>query len=83
MSAIEFRELLKSMPFHPLRIHLSNGATHEVRHPELVIVQRTTIWLHVVTQELPKNVAAKWWIISLLHIVQIEFLSPASRSSSN
>ena len=31
-------ELLAQRPFHPFRLVLSNGHTHDVRHPEMLLV---------------------------------------------
>jgi hypothetical protein len=38
MTSEDLIELLAERPFIPLRIHLSNGRTHEIRHPEMAIV---------------------------------------------
>ncbi|MGB2984729.1 MAG: hypothetical protein WBE26_02505 [Phycisphaerae bacterium] len=39
----EVRELLRKEPFQPFRIHLSNGETYEVRHPEFAALTRTSV----------------------------------------
>jgi hypothetical protein len=31
-------ELLEERPFVPLRLHLSDGRKHEIRHPEMAVV---------------------------------------------
>lgn len=38
MNADAIREFLRREPFEPFVIRLSNGETHEVRHPECLIV---------------------------------------------
>ncbi len=38
MTPEEFEDYLKRQPFMPFRIHMSNGRTHDVRHPEIAIV---------------------------------------------
>lgn len=38
MKAEDLIELLEERPFSPIRVHLSNGRTHEIRHPEMAIV---------------------------------------------
>jgi hypothetical protein len=38
MTKSELIEMLAERPFTPLMIHMSNGRTHEVRHPENAIV---------------------------------------------
>jgi hypothetical protein len=39
----EFRNHLRKRPFVPFRVHLSNGDTYDVRHPELAIVSAREI----------------------------------------
>jgi hypothetical protein len=38
MTKSELVEMLAERPFTPMLIHMSNGRTHEVRHPENAIV---------------------------------------------
>jgi hypothetical protein len=38
MNADAIREFLRRQPFEPFVIRMSNGETHEVRHPECLIV---------------------------------------------
>jgi hypothetical protein len=38
MTADSIREFLRREPFEPFVIRMSNGETHEVRHPECLIV---------------------------------------------
>ena len=47
MTSEELIEQLAERPFRPVRIHLSNGRTHEVRHPEMAIVGEDVIALGV------------------------------------
>jgi hypothetical protein len=41
MTADSIREFLRREPFDPLVIRLSNGESHEVRHPECLMVLKT------------------------------------------
>ena len=43
MLAEEFRQLLTTRPFAPLRVHLSDGVSYEIRHPEQVLISRQRI----------------------------------------
>jgi hypothetical protein len=38
MTRNELVEILEERPFRPLLLHMSNGRTHEIRHPENAIV---------------------------------------------
>ena len=44
MNAEAIRDLLKRQPFRPFVIHLSNGETYEVRHPEFAMPTRWRPW---------------------------------------
>ncbi|MEQ8848456.1 hypothetical protein [Botrimarina sp.] len=56
MRAEELIELLEERPFFPLRIHMSNGRTHEIRHPEMAIVGQgvVAIGVHTEGEKLPR-----------------------------
>jgi hypothetical protein len=70
MKSEELTELLEERPFNPLVIHMSNGRTHEIRHPENAIVGDYHVALLVVRngQELIR-------VISLPHINEVEPLA--------
>ena len=40
-------ELLAERPFVPIRLHMSNGRTHTINHPELAIVGVGTVAIGV------------------------------------
>jgi hypothetical protein len=40
MRAEEITQLLRRRPFQPFRIHATTGQHYDIRHPEVVIVQR-------------------------------------------
>ncbi len=69
MRAEELRELLKQAPFQPIRLHLSNGATVDIRHPDMAIVSRSLVAIGVPGES---DVADHIVHFNLLHIVQIE-----------
>ena len=43
MSSSQLREWIHAVPFRPFSIELSSGSRIDVRHPELAIVQQTTL----------------------------------------
>lgn len=43
MNMESIREWLNRRPFEPFVLRLSNGETHEVRHPENVVLLKTRI----------------------------------------
>jgi hypothetical protein len=43
MNAETIREYLRREPFEPFFIRMSNGETHEIRHPECALLMRTRV----------------------------------------
>jgi len=64
-------ELLEERPFVALRLHMSNGRVHEVRHPENAIVGENVVALGVPQ---PDSEFPRIRLISLPHINEAEQL---------
>lgn len=75
MKAEDLIELLEERPFVPLRLHMSNGRTHEVRHPEMAIVGEEVVALGVQREgsDYPRI-----RLVSLQHINEVEQISSGS-----
>ena len=67
--------LLRQSPFQPFRLLVSTGIAHEVRHPELAMVGRSTLTIEFPAADAPALTAHRRVVIALLHIVQVEFLA--------
>jgi hypothetical protein len=39
----DIRDFLQRKPFQPLRVTLTDGRTYEVRHPEMMMVGRSSV----------------------------------------
>jgi len=74
---------LRQMPFRPLRLLLTTGVVHEIRHTELALAGRSTLTLEFPGMEFPIPVATRLLVIALLHIVQIEIIEPVASPSTN
>jgi hypothetical protein len=70
MNMETIQELLRRQPFEPFQIRLSNGETHQVRHPENVAVAKTRI--AIAYPEADRIV-----LCSLVHINSIEAVRAA------
>lgn len=78
MSPEDIQRVLHQRPFQPFRVELSNGDVYVVRHPELVIVGRTSMVIGQPAPDLPETIYSNFDIISLLHINTIK---PVSREA--
>lgn len=59
-------EVLARRPFRPLRVHLTDGASYDVRHPEQVSVGFTVM---SVALEQNEELVIHW--LSLIHLTRI------------
>ena len=78
----ELVALLKKEPFEPFRIHLTNGQSHDIRHPEIMAVGRSIAWVHTPAKNVATAVAERRVFVSLIHIVWGEPLEPAKKTAS-
>ena len=77
MTAQDITKLLERTPFVPLRLHLSNGQTFEVKHPDFIWVFPSRLELAVPASE-ESRIMDHAEHISLPHIARIEEISVAA-----
>jgi hypothetical protein len=66
MNKEDLELILRRRPFTPIRLHFSNGATHEVTHPDSVLVSDRVAAIAI---------GDSIWMVAMMHIVEIEPLS--------
>ena len=71
MSPIDLSQALRRRPFEPFRIQVSDGTTHDVRHPELVMVGLNAVSIGVPAAGLPYPVYERMETVSLAHVVKL------------
>jgi hypothetical protein len=69
-------ELLEERPFVPLRLHLSDGRKHDIRHPEMAIVSNEVVAVGLPSSDNPA-IADRVTNCATFHIVEIEPLASA------
>ncbi|MFM7521653.1 MAG: hypothetical protein ACKO9B_14465 [Planctomycetota bacterium] len=67
MNAETIREYIRRQPFEPFVIRLSNGESHEVRHPECAFLMKTKVLVYYPDDD--RSV-----ICALIHINAVESL---------
>jgi hypothetical protein len=82
MTAEELIELLQERPFKPLRLHLADGRTREIRHPEMAIVAVDSVAIGVAADD-QTMIATKITHCSIPNIVEIEPFEIDQRGEGN
>ncbi len=67
----DIRDYLFRAPFEPFRLCLSDGAAFDVRHPEMCLLSRATVYLGRPAPDSP-GVADGVTQIALVHVTRIE-----------
>ena len=73
---------LRKQPFQPLCIHLTDGTTYEIRHPELAMVFQSKMIVAIPGPEQPEP-AQQYDVISLGHIMRLTPLASATPPQNN
>jgi hypothetical protein len=76
------RKLLGEQPFFPFRVHVSDGATYDVAHPEAALVRGMTLHVHMRLSGFAGPAGERIAYISLIHITRIEFYYPGDAPPS-
>ena len=71
MTAEDLVEILEERPFVPLLLHLSDGRTHTIRHPEMTIVSQDLVAIGITT-DASSRVAERITHCSISHIVEVQ-----------
>ena len=71
MRPVDVLEQVRRQPFVPLLVRLSNGREYLIRHPDQIIVERSSLHIANPAPDLPPGVYDSTDIVSLLHVAQI------------
>ena len=74
----DFREHLRTQPFRPFRVSLTDGRTYDVLHPELAMVGHSTVSIGLTRPNASEPVYDRVVTVSLLHVMQLEPIVPSS-----
>jgi len=76
----ELIETLAERPSLPVRLHMSNGRTHEIRHPETAIVGQDVVALGVANDGSP---FPRIRLVSIAHINELETIGAPTESNGH
>jgi len=78
MTSSKVREYLEAKPFMPFRFKMASGQLFEVRHPEMIIVSKTSVRIYS-SPEPNSNPEPNWHDVSLLLMETLQpIISPTT-----
>jgi hypothetical protein len=78
MQADEIRQLLRRVPFQPLRVRITDGRTFDIRHLGLTVVLSNTLIIGIPAPNDPEPVFEHYEIFPLTMVDRVETLTEAS-----
>jgi hypothetical protein len=70
---------IRTQPFIPLRLHLTDGTRYDIRHPDNIIVLRQRVDIGVPADR-ESGIMDRVEHFSLLHVVRVEEVPPTRPS---
>jgi len=74
----EINDALQRRPFQPFRAFISDGETYDIRHPELCVPGRHSVFIGVPAPGSEEMAFDRYAIVDLFHITRLEPLMPPS-----
>ena len=75
MNSETFQNLLRRQPFQPLEVRMSNGDSHQIRHPEMALLLRSNIILGSLESD-------DFQFLSLLHVAEVKAMPTTSNGTN-
>jgi hypothetical protein len=75
----ELLQAVRRRPFSAFRLHVSDGTTYEIRHPELLMVAVASAVVGLPSANQPPPAVERYEIVNLRHIVRLEPLEMAAK----
>ena len=74
----EMLEALRTRPFRPFRIFVSDGGTYDVRHPEMVMISPNSAIIGMPQPEQDPPAIERFSLVDLLHVTRLEPIEPTA-----
>lgn len=68
-------QMLRSHPFEPFRIHMSDGSFYDITHPELAIVKKSKVFVGIAGPKGPDAPVQNSVYGAMIHISRLEKLN--------
>lgn len=72
-------EYVQAEPFRPFRIKMASGQSFEIRHPEMILVGRSSVRFYTILQD-NGNAPPQWHDVSMMLMETLEPLAQPAKS---
>ena len=79
MTSRKVVEYVAAEPFRPFRLKMASGQTFEIRHPEMIMVGRSSVKVYSKTK--PDSPSEHWHDVSLMLMESIEPIDSLATAS--
>jgi hypothetical protein len=79
----EVRDALRRTPFSSFRLFVSDGSAYDVRHPELCVPGRRSLFIGFPGPEPAEPVFDRYAIVDLAHVTRLEPLDATAGATSD
>lgn len=73
-------EYVLAEPFRPFRLKMASGQTFDIRHPEMILVGKSSVKVYTKTK--PDSTGEHWHDVSLMLMETIEPIDSTSATSA-
>jgi hypothetical protein len=70
-------EWIRRRPFMPFRLCITDGASIEVPHPDIIVPGARSVMVGIPGPNLPEGVVDRFAVVALVHITRLEPLDAA------
>jgi hypothetical protein len=77
MTSRKIIDYVAAQPFRPFRIEMASGQSFDIRHPEMILVGRTSVRVHTYAEP-GSEYGDQWHDVSMLLMETLEPLEPTS-----
>lgn len=82
MHAASLRTTLKAQPFRPIRLHVSDGSSFEIRHPDFCMVGAHDVIIGFPSPDPTEEGYDRFSVVALTHITRWEHVEKAIANPS-
>ena len=83
MTMNDLREALRMVPFRPFRVFVTDGGTHDVRHPDLCMIGPRIAVIGIPPAGQNEAILERYAVVDLIRVTRLEPLEMPRSPTNN